>query len=90
MFRLVDKSSGFLFSTNNLDASIAATVQALRKEVEAISENRLLNTAPEDLIRNLVEKRGMAAVTLDRENWYVDYQDGAVAALHRIHRSGCA
>lgn len=76
MFRLLAKSSGLLFSTH--DHSIQAKALALHKEVEAFPENRLLNTAPDDLAAYLIKKYGIEAVTLDRENWYVDHHDKPV------------
>ena len=56
MFGSIDKSKGLLFVTHDLDHSLRSTIQKMQQEVEALDENRLLNTAPDDLKRYLVEK----------------------------------
>jgi len=78
MFGSIDKSKGYLFSTHDLDSSLRNTVQKMRQEVEGLDENRLLNTAPEDLKRYLVEKHSVEQIKLRREDWYADHQDAQV------------
>ena len=56
MFRTVDKSSGYLFSTRELRDLVEARRGAMRQEVEQMNANQLLNTSPADLARYLVEK----------------------------------
>ena len=75
LFSSIDKSKGLLFVTYDLAQSLRATVQKMRDEVEVLNENRLLNTAPEDLKRYLVEKHSVAPITLLRDGWYADHQD---------------
>lgn len=82
MFGSIDKSKGLLFVTHDLDYSIRLTMQKMQQEVEALDENRLLNTPPEDLKHYLVEKHGITPITLLREQWYADHQDTPVDVRH--------
>ena len=75
MFGSIDKSKGLLFVTHDLDRSLQSTMQSMKQEVEELDENRLLNTAPEDLKRYLVTKYSVTPITLLRDEWYVDHQD---------------
>lgn len=56
MFGSIDKAKGLLFVTHDLDYSIRLSMQNMQKEVEWLDENRLLNTPPEDLILNCVQR----------------------------------
>jgi hypothetical protein len=82
MFGSIDKGKGVLFVTHDLDHSLRATMQSMRQEVEGFDENRLLNTAPEDLKRYLVEKYSVTPITLLRDQWYADHQDVQVDVRH--------
>ena len=82
MFGSIDKSKGFLFSTHDLDQSLRNTVQKMRQEVEGLDANRLLNTAPEDLSRYLVEQYRIEPIQLRRDDWYADHQDVPVDVRH--------
>jgi hypothetical protein len=82
MFGSIEKSKGLLFVTHDLDHSLRRTVQQMRQEVETLDENRLLNTAPDDLKRYLVEKFSVTPITLLRDQWYADYQDAPVDVRH--------
>jgi hypothetical protein len=75
MFGNIDKSQGLLFVTHDLDHSLRSTMQAMRREVESLGENRLLNTVPDDLKKYLVEKHSVTPITLLRDQWYADHQD---------------
>ena len=76
-----------LFVTHDLDHSLRSTMQSMRQEVEGLDENRLLNTAPEDLKRYLVEKYGVTPITLLRDQWYVFDQDMQIDVRHDRMRS---
>lgn len=78
MFGSIDKSKGLLFVTHDLDQSLRGTIQKMRQEIEALDENRLLNTAPDDLKKYLIEKYSVTPITLLREQWYADHQDAPV------------
>lgn len=82
MFGSIDKSRGLLFVTYDLDYSLRNTIQKMQQEVELMDENRLLNTAPDDLKRYLVEKYGVTPITLLHGQWYVDHQDAPVDVRH--------
>ncbi|QKS28151.1 MAG: hypothetical protein HT579_03870 [Candidatus Accumulibacter similis] len=82
MFGSIDKSTGLLFVTHDLDHSLRSTMQEMRHEVELLDENRLLNTVPDDLKKYLVEKYSVTPITLLRDQWYADYQDVPVAVRH--------
>ncbi|MBL8377396.1 MAG: hypothetical protein JNM79_05985 [Burkholderiales bacterium] len=82
MFGSIDKSKGLLFVTNDLDHSLRATIQKMHQEIEGFDENRLLNTAPEDLKRYLVEKYSVTPITLLRDQWYADHHDAPVDVRH--------
>lgn len=86
MFGAIDKSKGLLFVTHDLDHSIQLTLQKMRKEVEGLDENRLLNTPPEDLKRYLFEKYGITPITLQRDQWYADHEDVPVDVRHDLMR----
>jgi hypothetical protein len=75
MFGSVDKSKGLLFCTYDLDESLRGALHKMRQEVEGLDENRLLNTAPEDLKRYLVDKYQVEPIRLRREDWHADHQD---------------
>lgn len=82
MFGSIDKSKGLLFVTHDLDHILRSTMQAMGQEVERLDANRLLNTAPEDLKRYLVEKHGITPITLLRDQWYADHQEVQVDVRH--------
>ncbi|OWO82071.1 hypothetical protein B5C26_10725 [Photorhabdus luminescens] len=86
MFGSIDKSRGLLFSTNRLDSILSNTMAAMQQEVERLDENRLLNTAPEDLKNYLVEKYHVTPVTLLREQWYADHHEIQVDVSHDERR----
>lgn len=75
MFGSIPKSKGLLFVTSNLSQQLEMTSKSARDEVESLDANRLLNTAPEDLKRYLVEKHSVTPITLRRAEWYADVQD---------------
>jgi len=82
MFGAIDKSTGLLFVTHRLDQMLQATMQGMRQEVENLDENRLLNTAPEDLKNYLVKKFDVTPITLRRDQWYADHQEVKVDVRH--------
>ncbi|MBN8713852.1 MAG: hypothetical protein J0H50_07730 [Xanthomonadales bacterium] len=82
MFASIDKSTGLLFVTSRLDQILQATMQSMRQEVESLDENRLLNTAPEDLKNYLVRTYDVTPITLRRDDWYADHQDVKVDVRH--------
>src|SRR5690242_3378536 len=61
---------------------LRSTIQKMQQEVETLDENRLLNTAPEDLKRYLVERYSVTPLTLLRDQWHADHQDVQVDVRH--------
>jgi hypothetical protein len=86
MFGSIDKSTGLLFVTHDFDFSLRKGMEALRQEVEGLDANRLLNTAPEDLKRYLVEKHKVTPITLLRDQWYADHQEIQVDVRYDSNR----
>ena len=72
MFGSIDKSKGLLFCTYDLSQSLQGTQQKMREEIESLDANRLLNTAPADLVAYLVEKFKVEPVRLRRDEWYAE------------------
>lgn len=72
MFKHVGKDSGLLFSSADLRDITDRRLAALRAEVDSLDPNRLLNTAPADLAGYLVEKYGLEAPRLLRDQWSAD------------------
>lgn len=64
------KSKGLLFVTYDLDLILRNTMRTMQSEVEALDENRLLNTAPEDLKKYFVERHSITPIALLRDQWY--------------------
>jgi hypothetical protein len=86
MFGSIDKSKGLLFVTHDLDHSLRGTMEAMRREVEGLEANRLLNTAPEDLKRYLVEKHSVSPLKLRRDEWYADTKEVQVDVRYDSRR----
>lgn len=75
MFNLIDKSKGYLFASHDLRAIIENQRNSMRQEVEQMDANRLLNTAPADLCKYLVEKYSLIAPVLRRDDWSADERE---------------
>lgn len=86
MFRLVDKSSGYLFASRDLREILETRLSAVQQEIEQIEANRFLNTAPADLVQYLVEKYDLQAPTLRVDAWSVDERETQVDVRHDPNR----
>ena len=86
MFRLIEKSAGYLFSSRDLRELLDSRVSALRQEIEQLDQNRLLNTSPTDLASYLVEKYSLQAPSLRREDWSATEQEAQVDVRHDPNR----
>ena len=69
------KADGYLFSSNNLGYLLQEMGAKIPAEVERLDANRLLNTAPEDLIAYLVQRATVEPITLRHEEWYVETEE---------------
>lgn len=72
MFRLVPNSEGYLFASRELRQVIEGLRAEIRREVDALEANRLLNTAPADLAAYLVEKYEIELICLHRDQMTAD------------------
>lgn len=86
MFRLIDKSSGYLFSSHDLRVLMESRRAGLRKEVEDLEANRFLNTASADLARYLVDKYTLNAPVLRRDAWSVSEHETQIDVRHDRNR----
>ena len=66
----IDKSKGLLFCTNDLHGILRNRAEELRREVDVLDANRLLNTAPDDLKNYLVTKYQIEPINLLRDQEY--------------------
>lgn len=86
MFGSIDKSKGLLFVTYDLRLILQKTMETMQEGVEALDENRMLNTAAEDLKRYFVEKHSVTPITLLRDQWYVQVEDAPVDVRYDSRR----
>ena len=86
MFRTIEKSSGYLFSSKELRDLMEANRTAMVQEVERMDANRLLNTAPADLAGYLVEKYSLIAPTLERDAWSASETETQIDVRHDQNR----
>lgn len=69
MFRLIERNSGYLFSSRDLRELLESCMTAMRQEIEQLDPNRLLNTSPTDLSKYLAEKYTLQTPSLRRDDW---------------------
>lgn len=86
MFRLIERSKGYLFASSDLSHIIETARANLRAEVEGMEANRFLNTAPADLARYLTEKFQIHAPELKRDQWVADEAETQVDVRHDSRR----
>lgn len=86
MYGYIDKSKGLLFSTYDLQETLNNTIQALRKEVDSIDSNRILNTSQSDLAEYLANKYKVTPLTLRKEEWHADQVETQVDVRYDSNR----
>lgn len=86
MFGSIDKSKGYLFSTYDLGQSLRDTVEKMRREIEGMDGNRLLNTAPADLAQHFADKFRIEPIRLLRDEWHADTQETKIDVRHDPNR----
>lgn len=84
--RSIDKSKGLLFCTHDLSGILRNTADELRREVERLDANRLLNTAPDDLKNYLAGKYRIEPISLLRDQWYADTRETQVDVRYDTNR----
>lgn len=86
MFGSIDKSKGLLFCTHDLSLSLRNTLAEMHKEVESLTANRILNTAPGDLRDYLAAKYRIESIRLLRDQWYADTRETQVDVRYDTNR----
>jgi len=82
MFGSIDKSKGYLFSTYDLGQSLRDTAEKMRREIEGMDANRLLNTAPADLAQYFAGKFRIEPIRLLRDDWHAEQDEIQVDVRH--------
>ncbi len=82
----IDKSQGLLFCTRDLSGILHRAADDLRRDVDGLDANRLLNTAPDDLKNYLVNKHHIEPISLLRDQWYAETQEIQVDVRHDPNR----
>lgn len=86
MFQLIDKSTGYLFSSTELRGIIDARRNLVRQEAEQMDANRLLNTSTADLTRYLVDKYTLEAPIPRRDEWSASEEETQIDVHHDQNR----
>jgi hypothetical protein len=84
--RSIEKSKGYLFCTYDLSGNLRIRTDDLRREIDGIDANRLLNTAPDDLKNYLVNKYQMEPISLLRDQWYAETRETQVDVRYDPNR----
>lgn len=84
--RGIDKSKGLLFCTHDLSQSLRSTADEIRREVESLPPDRLLNTSPDDLKNYLASKYCVGPICLLRDQWYTDHHETQVDVRYDSNR----
>ena len=67
-----------LFHTYDLRGTIENHAQELAKEIDSMSENEVLNTSPEDMIKYLTEKWRLDPLAINEPGIQIDYSDAQI------------
>lgn len=84
--RGIDKSKGLLFCSHDLSQSLRNRADEVRREVESLAPERLLNTAPDDLKTYLAAKYRVEPIRLLRDQWYADHHETQVDVRYDSNR----
>lgn len=84
--RGIDKGKGLLFCSHDLSQSLRNTADEVRREVESLAAERLLNTAPDDLKNYLAAKYRVEPILLLRDQWYADHHEMQVDVRYDSNR----
>lgn len=86
MFKLIEKSAGYLFSSRDLQELLNTRLSAMQQEVQQFDQNRLLNTSPTDLAAYLVKKYLLQTPSLRRDDWSAAEQEAQIDVQHDPNR----
>lgn len=67
--------SNLLFWDIDLRATLTAQRDSIDRELQALDPNRVLNTAPDDLVQYFVDKNHVEAPVLHRDKWSIDTKE---------------
>ena len=67
-----------LFRTYDLGKTVEKQGQSLANEVNSMSENEVLNTSQEDMVKYLVDKWNINPLTIDESGIHADYADAQI------------
>ena len=73
-----------LFYENDLRSVLTRQEQAFTNKIDALSEEHILNTSPEDLCNYFVEKYTVNVPEIDESQIQLDYGDAKVDISHRF------
>ena len=73
-----------LFYRADLQGVLAGQERALSKEIGSLSEDRVLNTSPDDLCDYFVEKHKVEPIVIDESGIEVDYGDAQIDVSQRF------
>ena len=76
--------TNLLFCNNDLGSVLTQQDQKLSNEVASLSEERVLNTSPEDLCNYLVDKYAVEVAQIDESGINADYGDAQVDVSQRF------
>ena len=76
--------TNLLFRNDDLGSVLTQQDQKLSNEVASLSEERVLNTSPEDLCNYLVDKYAVEAAQIDESGINADYGDAKVDVSQRF------
>ena len=76
-----------LFRSYDLGRTIDNQEQGLANEVNSMSENEVLNTSQEDMIKYLVDKWGINPLVIDESGTHMNYGDSQIDVSGDIRRA---
>ena len=76
-----------LFHKYDLRATIENHRRAVTKETASLSENQVLNTSQEDMVKYLSEEHRIDPVAIDDSSIQMDYRDAQIDVSHDIRRA---
>ena len=76
-----------LFRTYDLGKTVEKQGQSLANEVNSMSENEVLNTSQEDMVKYLVDKWNINPLTIDESGIHADYADAQIDVSGDIRRA---
>lgn len=76
-----------LFHAYDLQKTIENHTQGLAKEINSMSENEVLNTSMEDMVKYLTKKWGLDPLAINEPGIQIDYDDAQIDVSGNFHHS---